>query len=151
VLKAIEHLLSKGAAEGDWALVHDAARPLLRSQDLKTLIERAQHDPVGGLLAVPVRDTLKVAGADDRIARTLPREHLWHAQTPQMFGLGRLQRALVQALAAGIQVTDEASAMEWAGECPLLVPGHTDNFKITGPEDMGLADQIIRAREASKT
>jgi len=138
VLSALQ-LLSTRADDGDWVLVHDAARPCLRATDMDRLIERCTAHPVGGLLAVPVRDTLKRADTCGQVVTTVDRGNLWHAQTPQMFRLGDLRHALRDALAAGITITDEAYALEWAGRAPLLVEGHADNLKITRPEDLALA------------
>lgn len=139
VLKALDALAGAGASGADWVLVHDAARPCLRRQDLDRLLTRLEHHPVGGLLGMPARDTIKVADDQDRVARTVPRLGLWHAYTPQMFRLDPLRQALRQAIAIGQLVTDDASAMELAGLAPLLVEGHADNIKITHPEDLPLA------------
>ncbi len=143
VLNALQ-TLSAQAAEQDWVLVHDAARPCLRSEDIDELIRRCEPHPVGGLLAVPVKDTLKRADAVQHVLETVDRTQLWHAQTPQMFRLGELRDALQQALAANALVTDEASAMERAGYAPLLVEGHADNIKITHPEDLTLAELYLK-------
>jgi 2-C-methyl-D-erythritol 4-phosphate cytidylyltransferase len=123
--------------------VHDAARPNLADSDLHKLLNTLADDPVGGLLAVPVRDTLKQIGPDGRVTSTPDRSLFWQAYTPQMFRLGPLQRALAEALAAGARITDEASAMEWVGQAPLLVEGRADNLKITRPEDL----EWLRQRE----
>ena len=136
VLNGLIALRELGAADGDWVLVHDAARPNLTDGDLHKLLSTLASDPVGGLLAVPVRDTLKQIGPDGRVAATPDRSQFWQAYTPQMFRLGPLQQALTDALAAGALITDEASAMEWAGQAPLLVEGRADNLKITRPEDL---------------
>lgn len=136
VLNALRSLSEAGAGEEDWVLVHDAARPNLAREDLDRLLLTLADDPVGGLLAVPARDTLKRAGADGRVASTLDRSTVWQAYTPQMFRLGRLRDALAAALEAGIAVTDESSAMEWAGYAPQLVEGRGDNLKVTRPEDL---------------
>ena len=124
----------------DWVLVHDAARPCLRYSDLCNLIERVcgQEPAIGGLLAVPVRDTMKRSAAQ-HVDHTVDRRDLWHAQTPQLFPAERLAQALLQGLHQGIPLTDEASALEWQGVSPLLVEGHGDNIKITHPEDLALA------------
>ncbi|HEX22235.1 MAG TPA: 2-C-methyl-D-erythritol 4-phosphate cytidylyltransferase [Chromatiales bacterium] len=143
VLNALQ-TLSARAADQDWVLVHDAARPCLRSEDIDELIHRCAAHPVGGLLAVPVKDTLKRADAVQNVLETVDRNRLWHAQTPQMFRLGPLRDALQQALAANALVTDEASAMERAGQAPLLVEGHADNIKITHPEDLAMADLYLK-------
>lgn len=136
VLNGLAVLRKLGAADDDWVLVHDAARPNLALADLQRLLETLAEDPVGGLLAVPVRDTLKQIGADGRVSATPDRALFWQAYTPQMFRLGQLQQALSDALAAGVTITDEASAMEWAGQAPLLVEGRADNIKVTRPEDL---------------
>jgi 2-C-methyl-D-erythritol 4-phosphate cytidylyltransferase len=143
VLNALD-ALSAVAAEDDWVLVHDAARPCLRSSDLDQLIERLSSHPVGGLLGVPVRDTMKRTDSTDEVTGTVSREALWHAFTPQMFRLGPLRSALKQALERGEMVTDEASAIELAGLQPLMVEGHADNIKITCPEDLALANFFLQ-------
>ncbi len=136
VLAGLQRLSELGADEQDWVLVHDAARPNLAETDLHKLVRELADDPVGGLLAVPVRDTLKLAGPDGRVQSTPDRALYWQAYTPQMFRLGALRKALAAALAAGVAITDEASAMEWAGYAPRLVEGRADNIKITRPEDL---------------
>jgi 2-C-methyl-D-erythritol 4-phosphate cytidylyltransferase len=145
VLNAVHHL--RGFADlRDWVLVHDAARPCVRVDDVIVLIETLAEDACGGLLGVPVADTMKHLGADGRVAGTVDRQDLWHAQTPQMFRLGPLQSALEQALAQGWLVTDEAAAMEMAGFRPCMVQGHADNIKITVPSDLALAEFYLRER-----
>lgn len=135
------------AADTDWVLVHDAARPCLRHDDLQALFEALDDDdPVGGLLAVPVSDTLKRADGAECAAETVSRETLWRALTPQMFRFGLLQRALALCLERDRPVTDEASAIECLGLRPRLVRGHADNIKVTNPEDSALAEAILRAR-----
>ena len=136
--------LAERADEDDWVLVHDAARPCLRRVDLDRLMAALEGDPVGGLLAVPVHDTMKRAGVDGRIRATVPRQRLWHAYTPQAFRLGLLRRALDRALGDGHLVTDDASAVEHLGLTPLLVEGHGDNIKITRPEDLPLAHLYLQ-------
>lgn len=145
VLQGLEQLRRQGAQESDWVLVHDAARPLLPLEDLERLLQELAQDLVGGLLAVPARDTLKQSDAQGRVAATLPREAVWHALTPQMFRLGLLHEALVTAAAAGVQVTDEASAVEWLGYAPRLVEGSSINFKLTRPEDLQLFAALMAA------
>ncbi|KAF1711206.1 2-C-methyl-D-erythritol 4-phosphate cytidylyltransferase [Pseudoxanthomonas kalamensis DSM 18571] len=120
----------------DFVLVHDAARPNLSAADLSILLERGRADPVGGILAAPVRDTLKRAGEDGGIDGTEPREGLWRALTPQLFHRLQLSRALEAAAAAKVEITDESMAMERLGQRPLLVEGSEDNFKITTPADL---------------
>ncbi len=138
VLNAL-NVLPSHAQGDDWVLVHDAARPCLRRADLDRLLETLAEDPVGGLLGIPVRDTMKRADPNHRVASTLDRTSLWHAYTPQMFRLGLLRRALSEALAAGVLVTDDAQAIERLGLAPRLVEGHADNLKITRAEDLPLA------------
>lgn len=139
--------LADRAADDDWVLVHDAARPCLSAAELDTLFSTLAADAVGGLLAVPLTDTLKAASESGRVARTLSREGLWRALTPQMFRYGLLRDALAATLAAGIAVTDEAAAIEHAGHRPVLVKGRVANIKVTGPEDLALAEAILRCSE----
>jgi 2-C-methyl-D-erythritol 4-phosphate cytidylyltransferase len=128
--------------ENDWVLVHDAARPGLPADALARLIDASlAEDAVGGLLAMPVSDTVK-AGVS-HVERTLDRTGLWLAQTPQMFRAGALRQALAAAAAAGVTVTDEASAMEGAGYAPQLVVGAARNFKVTWPEDFELMEKWL--------
>ena len=136
VLSGLLRLLELGAQADDWVLVHDAARPNLARSDLDRLLAELADDPVGGLLAVPARDTLKRAGADGRVVETVDRSLIWQAYTPQMFRFAALHRALADALVAGVTITDEASALEWVGQAPRLVEGRADNLKITRPEDL---------------
>ncbi len=145
VLAALE-ALSDFARPDDWVLVHDAARPCLAARDLENLIVSLGDDPIGGLLAAPVVDTLKRADEEGRVAATQDRTGLWRALTPQMFRHGVLSSALRGALAAGVEVTDEACAIEWAGHKPRLVSGGVDNIKVTRPQDLPLAAAIMRAR-----
>lgn len=135
VLAALE-ALPESVRPDEFVLVHDAARPNLAAEDLDRLLERGRADPVGAILATPVRDTLKRAGDDGGIDGTEPRERLWRALTPQLFRRLQLTRALQAAAAQGVEVTDEAMAMERQGLRPLLVEGREDNFKITTPADL---------------
>ncbi len=146
VLNALD-ALSGQAHPDDWVLVHDAARPCLRRADLDRLIAELADDPVGGILAVPVRDTMKGADAQGRIGTTLDRSAMWHAYTPQMFRLQVLRRALREALAAGDLVTDDASAIERLGLAPRLIQGQVDNIKITRAEDLPLASFYLNQQE----
>lgn len=133
-------------AEGDdWVLVHDAARPCLSRAQLDALVGHVGEDETGGILAVPVADTLKRSGADGRIEATVPREHLWQAQTPQMFRYGLLREALSRSRT----VTDEAGAVEALGYRPLLVASDTSNLKVTYPADMALAENILLERKGA--
>lgn len=178
--------LAAVAADDDWVLVHDGVRPCVRVADILRLLELTLGDEVGGLLAVPVSDTLKraalstpsadrVAGTSSRssagssagssavssagsssgsltgvahVAETIDRDAMWSASTPQLFRLGLLRRCLQEAAAAGASLTDEASALEWAGYRPVLVPCHKDNIKITHPDDLRLAELILDAQKA---
>lgn len=145
VANALE-ALAGAARDEDWVLVHDAARPCLQPEDLRALIDGVGLDAVGGLLAVPVGETLKLAGPDGRVERTVQRDGLWRAMTPQMFRYGLLKRALALCNDRGRNVTDEAAAIEAMGLRPRLVGGRGDNIKITHPEDRGLAAAILAAR-----
>ncbi|WP_144639845.1 2-C-methyl-D-erythritol 4-phosphate cytidylyltransferase [Bordetella genomosp. 13] len=159
-------LADSGADEQDWVLVHDAARPGLTPAALARLIDACLADPVGGLLALPVADTVKMGGpaglpvaqagsglappvADPvkaggaRVARTVDRQGLWLAQTPQMFRAGLLGRSLAAAARDGLAVTDEASAIEAAGHAPCLVTGEARNFKVTWPDDFALMERWL--------
>lgn len=132
----------------DFVLVHDAARPHLRASDLERLLDLGRGDPVGAILAAPVRDTLKRAGGDGGVDATESRDHLWRALTPQLFRRLQLTRALESARNAGVAVTDESMAMERLGHRPLLVEGSDDNLKVTTPADLPLAEFLLRlARE----
>jgi 2-C-methyl-D-erythritol 4-phosphate cytidylyltransferase len=150
VLNALKKL-TEVAASGDWVLVHDAARPCLRRADIDRMLDTLAAHPVGGILAAPVRDTMKRSGARNEITATVDRKGLWHALTPQMFRLDALTQAIEQALAKGVIVTDEAQAMELAGHQPMLVEGHADNIKITQPQDLKLADIYLRIQEEEGT
>lgn len=127
------------AAPDDWAVVHDVARPLLATEDARALLTALAGHPVGGLLAAPVVDTVKRAGATGEVAETLPRDGLWLAQTPQAFRYGVLCAALDAARSAGVTVTDEAQAIEHLGGRPLLVAPQHANFKLTWPGDLARA------------
>jgi 2-C-methyl-D-erythritol 4-phosphate cytidylyltransferase len=139
VLNGLE-AMAAGCAADDWVLVHDAARPCLPVAALGRLLDLARDDAVGGLLAVPVADTLKRADVENRVAATVPRAGLWQAQTPQMFRHGLLRDALRQA---GADMTDEASAIERLGLRPCLVACDSRNLKITYPQDLRLARLIL--------
>jgi 2-C-methyl-D-erythritol 4-phosphate cytidylyltransferase len=145
VLNAL-YVLASMAKVDDWVLVHDAARPCVRHEDISRLIEQCQSHPVGGILATPIKDTIKQSGASRHITRTIDRGSLWHAQTPQMFRLGMLHYALELALSNKAVITDEASALEHIEQPPLLVEGHADNLKITRPEDLALAEFYFSQR-----
>lgn len=134
-------VIANEADEDDWVLVHDAARPCITPALIATLIDALFDDPVGGLLALPVVDTVKRADVSGRVVATVPRDMLWLAQTPQMFRLGRLRAAYRAAGAA----TDEAGAIEAAGLAPRLVGGSARNIKVTYPADFALAERILAA------
>jgi 2-C-methyl-D-erythritol 4-phosphate cytidylyltransferase len=138
--------LPESVRADDFVLVHDAARPNLAFDDLEQLLTRGRGDPVGAILATPVRDTLKRAGDDGGIDGTEPRERLWRAQTPQLFRRFQLTRALEAARDAGLAVTDESMAMERQGHRPLLVEGREDNLKVTTPADLALFEFILSRR-----
>lgn len=144
VFNGLTVLLAEGAATHDWVLVHDAARCLITPQQIEQLLDACLGDEVGGLLALPLPDTLKVAG-NGRVLATLPRSDKWLAQTPQMFRIGSLIDALELA---GDAVTDESSAIEAMGLSPRLVPGSAQNFKVTYPEDFALAQAVLQIRSA---
>lgn len=130
-------------------LVHDAVRPCLAATELERLIDQGLASAAGALLAVPVRDTLKRQNSDRCVLATADRHDLWQAQTPQLFPLGLLFRALEQVIEQGLTVTDESQAVEAMGYRPLLVEGSVANLKITRPDDLPLAAAILRAREAT--
>jgi 2-C-methyl-D-erythritol 4-phosphate cytidylyltransferase len=145
VLAGLQALAREAPAEA-WVLVHDAARPCLRLADLERLIAEVLAGGIGGILAEPIVDTVKLAGDDGLVARTLDRNRLWRAQTPQMFRLGELRAALETARSLGLAVTDEASAMEMAGHPVRLVAGSSGNLKVTVPEDLRLAAWYLAGR-----
>jgi 2-C-methyl-D-erythritol 4-phosphate cytidylyltransferase len=134
----------------DWVLVHDAARPCISSLDIDRLLDELHTDSVGGLLAIPLADTLKQADENGRVSATPSRTKLWRALTPQMFRLGPLRTALLDAKAAGRVPTDEAQAMEWCGHSPKLVRGSVENLKITETADLALAAAILAARMGAR-
>ena len=146
VAAGIEALSRQGAKDDDWVLVHDAARCLLQPAWVERLIDACLGDDVGGLLALPLADTLKVEH-EGRVGSTVSRAGKWAAQTPQMFRLGLLRRALAAASRQqDLLVTDESSAVEALGLHPLLVPGSVENFKVTFPEDFALAERLLSAQ-----
>jgi 2-C-methyl-D-erythritol 4-phosphate cytidylyltransferase len=145
VAQGLQALRERGALAEDWVLVHDAARCLVQPGWVDRLIDACLEDAVGGLLALPLADTLKSAQGD-RVAATLDRQAKWLAQTPQMFRIGLLQRALRQAGESGLPVTDEASAVESLGLAPRLVSGEIENLKLTWPGDFALAERLLGSR-----
>ena len=157
VFAALDALRASGVAEQAWVLVHDAARPCVTAGEIlalrNTVARHATGSPLdGGLLALPLADTLKRGEAHEhgvRVSATVPRESLWRALTPQMFRLGALHAALAAARIAGRTPTDEAQAIEWAGGAPRLVAGEATNLKVTTPADFALAAQILESPEFS--
>ncbi|MFA0472002.1 2-C-methyl-D-erythritol 4-phosphate cytidylyltransferase [Vibrio sp. 10N.222.51.E8] len=137
VLSALDYIAQQQL--NDWVMVHDAARPCIQLSDIDKLISGAMTHDVGAILAAPVRDTMK-RGAQGQIEHTVDRVDLWHALTPQMFRSKPLRKVLSEALQQGVSITDEASAFEWKGLSPALIAGRSDNFKITQPEDLALAE-----------
>lgn len=135
------------AHDDDWVLVHDAARPCLHHNDIDRLIATLAGHAVGGLLGVPVADTMKRTNEEGEVIATVSRDNLWRAMTPQMFRYGLLKRALADALNANAMVTDEAAAIERAGHTPRMVECRADNIKITRPEDLTLAEMYLARQE----
>ena len=150
VRNTLAAMMQSGISDDDWVLVHDAARPGITPALIEKLINAVKTSSTGGILAIPLADTLKQADLDSVIAgniphaeRTIPREHLWQAQTPQMFGLKQLHDALENAIRLEADVTDEASAIELAGAKPLLIEGALRNFKVTHPADWELMQLLL--------
>ncbi len=142
VLNGINHMLARGCSSDDWLLVHDSNRPFLSPSEITGLIQQIGDDINGGILSQPIFDTMKLESSG-RIRKTLPRGELFRAQTPQMFKLGTLRKALEDSIESGSEVTDEAQAMERSGYHPRLVPGHSANIKITTSEDLTLAQAML--------
>ena len=145
VLNALDAMHQELATD-DWVLVHDAARPCLDARDLDAMIAELASDAVGGILAIPLADTLKRGDSEGRIDATVPRAALWRAQTPQMFRYALLRNALREHI--GGEPTDEASVIEWQGLRPRLIPGSARNIKVTYPADLAIAELFIRDRRA---
>lgn len=157
VKNTLAAMLNAGVPENDWVLVHDAARPGITPTLIQKLIHAVTLTGEGGLLAMPLADTLKIADAHSAIAgnpnrahKTISRDHLWQAQTPQMFGLKHLHDAIGEGIRQEADITDEASAMELAGSSPLLIEGATANFKVTHSADWDLMQTILRADAMQK-
>ncbi len=163
VMQALQYLLIvEQLNEDSWVMVHDAARPMLKNSDINKLLELREMGVVGGILASPVRDTMKrseVSQADKtlnktnvltKISKTEPRGNLWHALTPQLFKLGELNNALQTAFEKGVVITDEASALEAMGKQPVLVEGCSSNIKITQPADFELAKLLLNNSDDSE-
>ena len=142
VLNGIKAIESQ-ASDDDWVLVHDAARPCIRQADLEWLVKCVNNHAVGGVLGTVVKDTMKRTDINGAIIETVNRSGLWHAFTPQMFRYGLLVRALARAVLDDVPVTDEASAMEYAGYQPIMIEGHSDNIKVTTGVDFALASLYL--------
>lgn len=138
VLNALDAIVNE-AKEQDWVLVHDAVRPCISVADIMQLLTEISDHPVGGLWGVPVRDTLKQVDLEYNIEKTVPRESLWHAQTPQIFRYGLLKQALEKVAQDKLNITDDANAIEYLGYHPKMVQGSYSNIKMTWPEDLMLA------------
>lgn len=139
-LTSIENI----AKDEDWVLVHDAARPCLSQDLLNNLVNKLSGDQVGGILAIPAKDTLKVSDSSGiTIDKTLDRSQIWHAQTPQMFRYGLLKKAMDIALSSSFEITDEASAMEYAGHQVKIIEGDSTNLKITTQDDLKFAQFLL--------
>ena len=150
VFNGLQAMLAAGLPADDWVLVHDAARCLITPEAVSALIDACKGDPLGGLLALPLPDTLKqqrLDGGGARVQATVPRDDKWLAQTPQMFRLGALHAALAQVAALDFEgITDESSAMERLGLAPRLVPGSAQNLKVTYPADFAFAEAVLKGR-----
>jgi 2-C-methyl-D-erythritol 4-phosphate cytidylyltransferase len=145
VLNGLRHLESI-AADNDWVLVHDAARPCVRLKDINNLLNEIADHPVGGLLGAPVDNTMKLVDENDDVVRTVDRVNVWSAYTPQVFRFRLLLDALIAVDKSEKTVTDEATAIETLGHKPRMVLGHRDNIKITQPQDLSLAEQILSSQ-----
>lgn len=143
VNSVLNGLKSLSLDNNEWVLVHDAARPCLTHEDIDILILTCTTQNIGGILATPVRDTMKRAHDDLSIDKTVDRSTLWHALTPQMYKVVELKNAITSAQKKGLDITDESSAIEYAGLKSLLVEGRSDNLKITRPDDLILAEFIL--------
>jgi 2-C-methyl-D-erythritol 4-phosphate cytidylyltransferase len=144
-------LLKQHSEDDVWVMVHDAARPCLRHEDIDHMLATLLTHQVGGILGVPVTDTVKRVASDNTILDTVDRQGLWRAATPQMFRLDLLHKALCVAAEQGLSVTDEASALELAGWQPMMVEGHPDNIKITLPQDLALAALYLQQQAGEAT
>jgi 2-C-methyl-D-erythritol 4-phosphate cytidylyltransferase len=149
VLSAL-NLLNTMTHDDPWVLVHDAARPCLRHEDIDLMLSTLSHDAVGGILGIPVTETVKRVDSQNRIIETVSRDNLWRAATPQMFRLDNLRNALEHTRQAQCKVTDEASAIEYAGYQPKMVEGHADNLKITLPQDLALAALYLQQQRGER-
>ncbi|WP_396587262.1 2-C-methyl-D-erythritol 4-phosphate cytidylyltransferase [Bermanella sp. R86510] len=141
VLNGLHTLLDNGAQQDDWVMVHDVARPCIAQQDLQNLFAQRHRD--GVILGMSVRDTMKRTNAQGQITETVDRALLWHALTPQLAPIGVLINAIEDALAQNRIITDEASALEYAGLQPKIVPGNASNIKVTQPSDLTLVEHYL--------
>lgn len=148
VLNGLTALLPHTAPQ-DWVMVHDAVRPCVRHKDIDKLLSAVHGHPDGGLLGLPLAETVKRVDTLAQVVETVPRDGLWRALTPQLFPVARLRHALEAAVRQGIPITDEAAAIEMDGGHPRMVAGHADNIKITLPADIALAEMYLKqqARE----
>jgi len=144
VFNGLDRLRDRGAAESDWVMVHDAVRPCVRREDIDLLIHTVTDTGTGGLLALPVADTVKRADRSNRVVETVSRDGLWRALTPQMYRWGELHAALQSTLTGENEMTDESAAMERVGGSSIVVAGHADNIKITHPGDLALAELFLK-------
>lgn len=142
VLNALLHIQNK-LSQSDWVLVHDAARPCLIESDIDKLIEQLAEQEIGGLLGLPMADTVKMCSTDQLVQKTVDRSQLWRALTPQMFRYGVLCQGLLNARDNGLAITDESSAVELLGYQPVMIEGHNENIKITHPDDLALAQKFL--------
>ena len=147
-LLALDKVFAGMVKPQDWVLVHDAARPCVRVADMQQLLADIDRHPVGGLLALPIADTVKQTDASQTVTATLDRRFLWRALTPQVFRYAELLSALQSGIERQQTITDEAQAMEYAGHRPLLIAGHADNIKITRPEDLAMAEWFLQQQQA---
>jgi len=147
VLNGLKYLESE-LAHDDWILVHDAARPCIKLGMVDKMIHQLESDPVGGILAILTTDTLKRASRSGMVAETIDRGDVWHAQTPQMFRHKVLLDSIHGALLEDVQITDESSALEWAGYTPKLIQGDATNLKVTTPEDLTMAEFLLRHKSS---
>ena len=142
VLRGLQALVEKAHID-DWVMVHDIARPLLSKNKITELLAQLENHTSGGILAIPSSDTVKRSDAEQAVVETIDRATIWLAQTPQMFRFGKLIAAVEQAIDDGVAITDEASAMEFAGHSVQLVRGEKQNIKITEREDLPLAEYYL--------
>lgn len=144
------YALKRLAKDDDWVMVHDAARPCVRVSDMDKLVQSVKYHSAGGLLALPMADTVKRADNKNNVDETVDRENLWRALTPQIARYRVLKNALESAIKSKVEITDEASALEHMGLKPQLIEGHTDNIKITRSSDLLLAEEILKAQQTDE-